>query len=114
MTLILSGLTAWGGGGAANVGTIVGSTAAGVPGVFSISVGQVTIEGVFREALTNRIDAVVVERSGGSHVLNTSPWSTRADVEKTFDNWAEGIRAAIDKAHGREVKSTQYSTGTTW
>ena len=87
--------------GATNVGAIAGGVVTGLPMIFAISVGEVTIEGVFREALTNRIDAVVVERSGGSHVLNTSPWSTRADVESTFDKWAEGIRKAIDEAHGR-------------
>lgn len=67
----------------------------------AVSVGEVTVKGVFREALSNRIDAVVVDRSQGSHVLNAAPWSTWSDVEMAFDNWAEGIREAIDKAHGR-------------
>ncbi len=51
--------------------------------------------------LTNRIDAVVVDRSAGSRTLNAKPWSTWADVEGTFDKWAKGVREAIDKAHGR-------------
>ena len=67
----------------------------------AVSVGEVTVKGVFREAMTNRIDAVVIDRSQGSRVLNPSPWSTWSDVEKAFDNWAEGVRKAIDKAHGR-------------
>ena len=68
---------------------------------FAVSVGEVTVEGVFREALTNRIDAVAVTRTRGSRVLNPKPWSTWADVEATFDNWANGFREAVDKAHGR-------------
>jgi hypothetical protein len=67
----------------------------------AINVGEVTVEAVFREALTNRIDAVAVATSQGSRVLNPTPWSTWADVEKAFDQWAEGIRGAVDKAHGR-------------
>ena len=66
----------------------------------AVSVGEVTVKGVFREALNNRIDAVVVDRSQGSRVLNATPWSTWSDVEMAFDNWAEGIRKAIDEAHG--------------
>ncbi len=49
-------------------------SAAMVP--FVVNVGEVTVEGVFREALTNRIDAVAVERSRGTRTLNPSPWST--------------------------------------
>ncbi len=66
-----------------------------------VSVGEVTVEGVFREALTNRIDAIAVNRSQGSRILNPKPWSTWADVEDTFDNWAKGFREAVDKRHGR-------------
>ena len=102
ISFTVSGLKAWKGGGVANVAAIAGGIAVGVPvGVFAISVGEVTVEGVFRESLTNRIDAVVVDRSGGSRVFKAKPWSTWADVEGTFDKWAEGIREAIDKAHGR-------------
>jgi hypothetical protein len=72
-------------------------TAAVVP--FSVSVGEVTVEWVFQEALTHRIDAVAVTRSRGARTLNPSPWSTWADVEKTFDNWAKGLRESIDEAH---------------
>ncbi len=65
------------------------------------SVGEVTVLGVFREALTNRIDAIVVDRSQGSRVLEKKPWSTWADVQATFDKWAKGFRESVDKAHGR-------------
>ena len=65
------------------------------------SVGEVTVLGVFREALTNRIDAIVVDRSQGSRVLEKKLWSTWADVQATFDKWAKGFRESVDKAHGR-------------
>ena len=68
---------------------------------FSVSVGEVTVEGTFRDALTNRIDAVVVDRSQGSRVLNPTPWSTWSDVRAAFKKWAKGVRKAVDKAHGR-------------
>ncbi len=97
----VSGLKAWAGGGAANIAAMAAGAATGLPMVFAISVGEVTVEGVFRESLTNRVDAVVVDRAGGSRVFNAKPWSTWADVEGTFDKWAEGIREAIDQAHGR-------------
>ena len=72
-------------------------TSAVVP--LAVSVGEVTIEGVFRESLTNRIDGVVVSHSRGSRVLNPKPWTTWGDVESSFDNWAKGFREAVDKAH---------------
>ena len=74
-------------------------TAAVVP--FAASVGDVTVEWVLREALTHEIVAVVVTRSRGSRALNPTPWSTWADVEKTFDDWAKGLREAVDEAHGK-------------
>ena len=101
ISLSILGLEASSAGGAANVGAIAAGAALGVPGVIAISVGKVTVEGVFREALTNRIDAVVVDRSQGSRIFNNSPWSTWSDVEGAADKWAEGIRAALDEAHGR-------------
>ncbi len=101
VSLTISGLKARSGGGAANVAAIAVSSARGVPGVISVSVGEVTVEGVFRESLTNRIDGVAVERTRGSRLFNDSPWSTWADVRSTFDNWAKGFRKAVDEAHGR-------------
>ena len=78
---------------AANVTTVLAPLA--------LSVGEVTIEGVFIDAPTNRIEAVAVDRSAGSRLLNKSPWSTWADVEATFGIWAKGIRESIDEAHGK-------------
>ena len=99
ISFTISGFKAPSGGGAANIGTIGAGAAVGLPVIFAVSVGEVTVEGVFREALTNRIDGVAVTRTRGSHVLNPKPWSTWADVEKTFDDWAKGFREAVDKAH---------------
>lgn len=74
-------------------------SAAVVP--FAISVGEVTVEAVIRDGLSNQIEAVVVTRVRGSRFLNPSPWSTWADIEKFFDSWAKGFREAVDEAHGR-------------
>jgi hypothetical protein len=101
ISFTISGLKARRSGGAINVGAMAAGGAVGLPVIFVLSVGEVTIEGVFRDALTNRIEAVAVDRTAGSKVLNKSPWSTWSDVEETFDIWARGIREAIDEAHGR-------------
>ncbi|MBY5979688.1 DUF3313 family protein [Ferrimonas balearica] len=68
---------------------------------FAISVGEVTIEAVFREAVSNRIDGVAVMQSRGARFLNATPWSTWADVESTFDQWAKSFRQSLDEAHGK-------------
>jgi len=101
ISFTISGFKAPSGGGAANIGTIGAGTVAGLPMIFAVSVGDVTVEWVLREALTHRIDAVAVTRARGSYVLNPTPWSTWADVEKTFDVWAKGLREAVDKAHAQ-------------
>ena len=62
-------------------------------------VGEVTVEAVFRHALTNRVEAVAVTRARGSRWLNSSPWSTWADVRKFCDGWAKGFRESVDAAH---------------
>ena len=64
-------------------------------------VGEVTVEAEFRDALTNRVEAVAVTRARGSRWMNPSPWSTWADVRKFCDGWAKGFREALDEAHGR-------------
>jgi len=61
----------------------------------SPSVGEVTIEAAFSDSLTDRVDAVVVDRSRGSTFLNATPWSTWADIENAFDVWAVGIGSAV-------------------
>ncbi len=99
ISFTLSGLKAPSAKG--NVAAIGAGMIVGLPMLLSVSVGEVTVEAVFREALTNRIDAVAVNRAQGSRLLKKKPWSTWADVEGSFDNWAEGIRESIDKAHGR-------------
>jgi hypothetical protein len=101
ISFTLSGLEASNTGGAANLGVMAVGAVVGLPGVFAVSVGKVTVEGVFREAMSNRIDAVVVSKTAGSRVFKNKPWSTWADVQASFDIWAEGIRKAVDKAHGK-------------
>lgn len=61
------------------------------------SVGEVTVEGTFINADENRIDAVIVNKSQGSQVFNSSPWSTWADIESSFDQWSEGIVKGINR-----------------
>ena len=74
--------------------------AVGLLAPVALSVGEVTVEAAFSETTTNRIDAVVIDRSQGSRVLNAKPWSTWADIESSFDTWAKGIAHAVKKSHG--------------
>lgn len=71
-----------------------------VPGL-STSVGEVTIEAVFREALNNQVNAVVMESSRGSYMFNANPLTTTSDIEAAFDNWATGFTSAVNKAHDK-------------
>ncbi len=89
ISFTLSGLSA--GSAAPNV------TAAVVP--IAVNVGSVTVEAVFRDSLTNRLEAVALTRARGARWLNPSPWSTWADVEQFFDSWAKGFRESVDDAH---------------
>ena len=89
ISLHLSGLKAP--SAAANVTAVVAP--------FAISVGEVTVEAQFREAVRNRLDIVAVANTRGSRLVNAKPWSTWADIETAFDQWVEGIRQEIDKAH---------------
>lgn len=70
----------------------------GILAPIAISVGEVTIEAIFKNILKNRIDALVVSRSSGSHVFNKTPWSTWSDIKSTMDQWAEGIAESIGRA----------------
>lgn len=101
ISFTLSGLEATNSGGAANVAVMAAGAVVGLPGVFAVSVGKVTVEGVFREAISNRIDAVAVSSTAGSRMFKNKPWSTWADVRGSFDIWAKGIRKAVDNAHGK-------------
>ncbi|XQF94341.1 DUF3313 family protein (plasmid) [Pseudoalteromonas espejiana] len=67
-----------------------------LPGV-TLSVGEVTIEGVFRDSLSNQINAVVYEGSQGSYLFKDKPWSTFSDIESAFDRWAEGFTDAVKR-----------------
>ena len=84
-------------GGAARAGNVGMMVVAPI----TPAVGGVTVETAFTESASNRIDAVVIDRSRGRRTLNPSPWSTEADVRSAFKQWAVGIRKAVDKAHGR-------------
>lgn len=68
---------------------------------FVISVGEVTVEAQFREAVSNRLDIVAVANTQGARLGNAKPWSTWADVESAFDQWVNGIRKEIDSAHNK-------------
>ncbi len=61
-----------------------------------LSVGGITVEGTFKDAMSDRIDAVAINSSEGSRFLNNSPWSTWEDVESSLDQWTKGIRESID------------------
>ena len=99
LSFTIVGLRAGDAGGAANIATMAAGTATGVPAIFVISTGEVTVECEFRDAYRNRLEAVAIERSKGSTWLNDTPWSTWADVRNSFDQWARGIREAVDEAH---------------
>lgn len=71
-----------------------------VPGL-SMSVGEVTIEAIFREVMSNQINAVVMESSRGSYMFNSNPLTTTSDIETAFDNWASGFTDAVKKAHSK-------------
>ena len=74
----------------ANLAMIAGFPAA-------ISKGSVTIEVAFRDAQTNKLNAVMADSRRGGY-MNGSPWSTWSDVKASVDEWAEEIREAIDAA----------------
>jgi hypothetical protein len=72
-----------------------------VPGL-STSVGEVTVEAVFSDSLSEQINAVVLESSRGSYMFNGNPLSTTSDVKAAFDNWAKGFVQALNDAHGKK------------
>ncbi len=63
------------------------------------SIGEATVEAIFRDAYTNRVEAVVVSRARGFRWLNRTTFSTWVDVQEFIDDWAEGFREAVDEAH---------------
>ncbi len=83
----------------------------GVLAPVALSVGEITIEASFKESMTGRTDAVVIDRSQGSRVLNMTPWSTWSDIESTFDRWADGIRRAVAEAHSHKQEKAKPRVG---
>ena len=69
-----------------------------VPGL-STSVGEVTVEAVFTDSISEQVNAVVLESSRGSYMFNGNPLSTTSDIKASFDNWATGFANALDEAH---------------
>lgn len=63
--------------------------------------GEVTVEGVFTEAVANRVDAVALARYVGPPGVSGSPWASWDDVKAGLRRWAKGIRKAVDDAHKR-------------
>jgi len=66
---------------------------------YALSVGEVTIEATFRDAATNELLGVALQRSQGARVLNPTPWSSNADVERSFSAWAKSFRESLDRAN---------------
>lgn len=68
----------------------------------SMRVGNLIVEGVFTNAKARRIDAVVVSTSQTRGFENNQAWSNWEDVEQSLDQWAQGIRKAVEKtSNGR-------------
>jgi len=61
----------------------------------SASVGDVTVETVFRDSKSDQINTISVARAAGSRILNTSPWSTKSDIKAVFEKWAKSISEAL-------------------
>lgn len=72
-----------------------------VPGL-STSVGEVTVEAILSDSMSNQVNAVVLEGSRGSYMFNGNPLSTTSDVKAAFDNWAVGFTNALNIAHGKK------------
>lgn len=64
---------------------------------YTLSIGEVTVEGVFTDASSNAINVVAVSSTEGARYYNSTLWSTWADVESAFDQWAEGIVEFLDQ-----------------
>ncbi len=78
--------------------SLMNATLLVVPGV-TLSVGEVSIEGVFRDSISRKVNAVVYEGSQGSYLFKDKPWSTFSDIEAAFDRWAIGFTKAVNSAH---------------
>ena len=65
----------------------------------AVSVGDVKFQAEFIDAMTNKLNAVVIEGARGARGLNASPWSTKQDITTALDRWAQGFRETLDKAN---------------
>ena len=63
---------------------------------------RVSVEIEFRDSVTNaRLAAALAQRTSDAGDDETS-WEA---IARIFDDWAQGVRAALDTAHGR-IKRT--------
>ena len=69
----------------------------------SMRVSTIIVEGAFIDARANRVDAIAVSRTKPQGFENARWWSTWEDVEKSLDEWAVGIREAVDKTKSRNT-----------
>gem|GEM_PF-5841606 len=69
----------------------------------SMRVSRLIVEGDFIDAKKNRVDAIAVSRTKPQGFENARWWSTWEDVEKSLDEWAVGIREAVDKTRSRNT-----------
>ena len=69
----------------------------------SMRVSTIIVEGAFIDAKRNRVDAIAVSRTKPQGFENARWWSTWEDVEKSLDEWAVGIREAVDKTKSRNT-----------
>jgi hypothetical protein len=76
-----------------------GARAAATVRPVAASIGEATVEAIFRDGITNRVEAVVVSRARGFRWLNRTTFSTWVDVQEFIDDWAEGFRISVDEAH---------------
>ena len=95
---VLGGFKASKAGGVANVGVMAAGAVTGVPVIFAVSVGALTIEAEFIDAVSGETDAVILVRQQGSRIFNPSPWSTWSDVERSMTEFAEGFAETVSEA----------------
>lgn len=68
----------------------------------SMRVSTLIVEGDFIDAKANRVDAIAVSRTKPQGFENARWWSTWEDVERSLDEWAVGIREAVNRTRTRK------------
>jgi hypothetical protein len=63
----------------------------------SMRVRSLIVEGAFSNARSNRLDALVVSKVETSGFDEARWWSNWEDVERSRDQWAQGIRTEVDR-----------------